>query len=76
MSPAAHQRLQIAVRRHHNAHIHRDRLAAADALHLALLQHAQQLGLHRQRHIADLIEKQRAAMRLLELARSAAAPRR
>ena len=32
------------------------------------LQHAQQLGLHHQRHVADFVQEQRAAVRLLELA--------
>ena len=41
---------------------------AANALQLAFLQHAQQLRLHRQRHVADLVEEQRPAVRLLELA--------
>ena len=44
------------------------RLVAADALDLALLQDAQQLGLHGQRHVADLVEEERAAARALELA--------
>jgi hypothetical protein len=47
----------------------RGRLVRADALHLALFQHAQQLGLHGRRHVANLIQKQRSAMRLLKLAR-------
>ena len=42
---------------------------AAQALHLALLQHAQQLGLQRQRHLGDFIQQQRAALGLFELAR-------
>ena len=33
---------------------------------LALLQHPQELHLHRQRHVADLVEEERAAVRLLE----------
>jgi hypothetical protein len=40
----------------------------AQALQLAALQHAQQLGLHGQRELADLVQEQRALMRLLELA--------
>ena len=39
---------------------HFDRLA--DRAHVALLQGAQELGLHAQRHLADLVEKQRAAV--------------
>ena len=35
----------------------------------ALLQEAQQLGLQRERHVADLVEEQRAAVGGLELAR-------
>ena len=43
-------------------------LLAAQALDLALLQHAQQLGLQAERHLGDLVQQQRAAVRLLELA--------
>ena len=43
-------------------------LLAAEARNGALLQHAKQLDLHRQRHVADLVEEQRAAVRLLEQA--------
>ena len=41
------------------------RLAPTGGL-LALLQHAQQLHLHRRRRVADLVEEHRAAVRLLE----------
>ena len=37
-------------------------LTAADAQHLARLEHAQQLGLHRQRQLADLVEEHGAAV--------------
>ena len=43
-------------------------LAAAEAFDFAFLQHAQQLGLQRQRHLGDFVEQQRAALRLFELA--------
>ena len=56
------------MRGHNHAHIDRGGLARADALDLALFQHAQQLGLHGGGHVANLVQKQRAAMRLLELA--------
>ena len=56
------------MRRDHHADVHRDRPVAADALHLPLFQHAQQLGLHHQRHVADLVQEQGAAVRLFELA--------
>ena len=45
-----------------------DRRAAADRRVLALLQHAQQPRLRLHRHVADLVEKQRAAFGLLEAA--------
>ena len=40
---------------------------AADALEAPVLEHAQHLGLQADRHLADLVEKQRAAVRDLEL---------
>ena len=49
-------------------HVERLDLVGAERLHLLLLQHAQQLGLQRQRQVADLVEKQRAAVGHLELA--------
>jgi hypothetical protein len=45
-----------------DADVDRDRLLAADALELALLQRAQQLDLHRQRHVVDVVEEERAAV--------------
>ena len=42
--------------------------APAEAAEAALLQHAQQLDLRRRRHLADLVEEQRAAVRQLEAA--------
>ena len=62
------QFVEIAVRRHDHANVHRNGAIAADALHLALFQHAQQLRLHHQRHVADFVQKQRAVIGLLELA--------
>ncbi len=41
-----------------------------------LLQHAQQAGLRLHRHVADLVEEQRAALRLLEAAGGALVARR
>ena len=41
---------------------------AADRIDLAVLHGAQQLDLHLERQVADLVEEQRAAMRLDELA--------
>src|SRR5262249_37738821 len=51
-----------------DARVDLERFAAADALDLALLQHAQQLRLCGERHVADLVEEQRATARALELA--------
>src|SRR5258706_5332756 len=49
-----------------HAHVDRDGLAAADRLDLLLLDDAQELGLQRERQLADLVEEQRAAVRLAE----------
>ena len=46
-------------------------LVAADRAHLALLEHAQELDLQLDRHLADLVEEQRAAVRLHEETRAA-----
>ena len=59
-------RVEVAVRGRDHAHVDRDRLRRADRPHLAFLQHAQQLHLQRQRHVADLVEEQRAAVGRLE----------
>ena len=50
------------MRRGDDAHVAVARDVAADALVHALLQDAQQLHLHRQAHVADLVEEQRAAL--------------
>src|SRR2546426_7676271 len=39
---------------------------SSDALDLVLFEHTQQLGLHHQRHVADLVQKKRAVLRLHE----------
>ena len=57
---------EIGVRRGDDADVDLDRLRVADALELALLQHAQQLGLQRRAHRPDLVEEERALVRLLE----------
>lgn len=51
---------QIPVGRRDHPHICLDGLAAPDPVELALLQHPQQLDLHRQRHIADFVEEEGA----------------
>src|SRR5581483_9001629 len=44
-----------------------DRTLAPDTFELTFLQEAQELCLHRRRHVADFIEKERSAVRLFEL---------
>ena len=63
-----HQLVEVAVGGHDHAHVHGDGAVAADALHLPLFQDAQQLGLHHQRHVADFVQEQRAAVGLFEFA--------
>ena len=45
------------MRRGDDADVHLDRVAAADALELALLQDAQEFHLHGERDVADLVEE-------------------
>ena len=45
-----------------HAYIDLDSVCRADRSNLLLLQHAQQLHLQAHRHVADLVEQQRAAM--------------
>src|SRR5262249_57441114 len=54
------------------AHVHPERVLAADTLEGLLLERAQDLGLRLEAHVADLVEEERAAVGQLELA---AAPR-
>ena len=63
-----HEVEQLAVGRGNDADVDLHRLAAADRLDGAFLQRAQQLYLRRQRQLADLVEKQRAAGGFDELA--------
>ena len=53
--------LEVAVGRGDDARVERQLLVAADRADRALLQGAQQLRLHAQRHLADLVEEQGAA---------------
>ena len=54
------------VRRSDDSHIHRNGARATDPLQLTLLQHPQQLHLHRRGHVADLVQEQRPTVRQLE----------
>jgi hypothetical protein len=58
--------LEVLVRGGDEPDVRVDRLGAAEPLEFALLQDAQQLDLRREVEIADLVEKQRAAVRQLE----------
>ena len=59
---------QVLVRRRDEPEIDLDRALGADGVDLALLQRAQQLHLRIERQFADLVEEQRAAVGLGELA--------
>ena len=61
-----HGPLQVAVAGRDQADVDRDRACAADAVDLALLDRAQELGLQARLHLADLVQEQRAATGLLE----------
>src|SRR5579862_2634475 len=51
------QAFEIAISRRNNADVDPPRRVIADRFKLAVLQHPQQLGLHRQRQLAYFIEK-------------------
>ena len=56
----------MLVRRRHQPHVRRQSLVRADALKSSFTQKAQQFHLDRSVNLADLVEKQRAALRLLK----------
>ncbi len=70
--PLRNQTFQVLVGGGNHPHVDADQFTATDAEELALRQHAQQPGLQRQRHVADLIQEQCAAIGLLEAADMAA----
>ena len=59
---------EVLVRRGEQPHVDVDRLLAADRFEALLLDDAQHLGLRHQRHVGDLVEKERAGVGLLEAA--------
>ena len=67
--PVAQRRVEIDVGRADQPEVDLDHPLAADRPVLALLQHAQQLGLQKRRHLADLVEHQRAAAGQLQQTR-------
>ena len=64
--PSRDHLAEIRVGRGNHAHVDARGAIFADPLELALLQHAQQLHLQRRAHRPDLVEEQRALVRLLE----------
>ena len=67
---------QSHIGRRNDPHIDADRLTAADPHDLALLQEAQQMALQIHRHVADLVQEQRAAVGVFDLALGARDARR
>src|SRR2546428_121787 len=67
-APLLHERLEISVGRREHAHVDADRVGPAHALDRALLEHAQELRLELDRHVADLVEVERPPVGELELA--------
>ena len=67
-----HHPFQVAVGGGDDPHVGLDGRVAADALEAAFLEHAEHLALHQGRHVADFVEEERAAARLLELAHALA----
>src|SRR5205814_5404514 len=61
-----HLQPQVAVARGDDANIDRDDVLAADARELALLEHAQHLGLEYERELADLVDEEGSAVGSLE----------
>ena len=64
--PLTHALLQVLVRGRDDAHVGAHGLVSAHAVESAVGQHTQQARLQVRRHVADFIQKQRAAMSFLE----------
>src|SRR5205823_8776551 len=64
--------LHVEVRGRDDLHVALDRLRSADALEFLVLDDAQQLRLRGQRHLPDLVQENRAAVRELEASELAA----
>src|SRR5205814_2527117 len=62
----ANERREVAVRRREEAHVDDARAHGADARHLARLEDVEELRLHAQRQLADLVEEHGAAVGRLE----------
>src|SRR5437762_6149066 len=59
----ADQRLEVAVGRRDDAHVHPDRVLAPNALERLLLERPEDFRLRLETHVADLVEEERAAVR-------------
>jgi hypothetical protein len=59
---------QVDLGRRDYTHVHRHRVVGTEPLDVALLQHAQQFDLQRQRQAFDLVEEQRTLVGMLDLA--------
>ena len=70
-APRLHLAPEVAVADGDDAHVHLERVTAAHPMHLALLQHPEQLGLHGERDLRHFVEDQRAAGGHLEPPRPA-----
>src|SRR5690606_713866 len=66
--PLADQQSEVAVRSGDDANVRADRHPAPHRRVLALLQHTKEPRLRLDRHVTDLVEKEGAAIRLLEAA--------
>src|SRR5258708_790423 len=64
----ANQGLEDAMRGDDYSYVHVDRFGGSDPFDFTFFEHAQQLGLHGQGHVANFVQKERAAVRLLKLA--------
>ena len=60
--PLGNLALQILMRCRQDADVQRVRLIATDRQYFAMLQHAQQLHLHRQRNVGQFVEEDGAAV--------------
>jgi hypothetical protein len=70
-APLAHLLRQVLVRRRDDPHVGPERLRGAHAAELPALEHPEEPDLRLQRHLADLVEEDRPAVGLLEVARAA-----
>ena len=68
-SAQAHRFFQVSVSGGHKTNVDGDGLDAAHTHEFPFLDHPQELGLHRERHVTDFIKKEGAAVGVLQNAR-------